>query len=872
MNESQHGWPSYIDSGICVELEGRSWDIDGNSIVFDRTEKRGERFIRACSPGTEAYALRATESATGLLRIVKLYKSDVPAKRFRRIAWLISQRLYEWDPAFLGVPRQWLATTRHGQPKGIDRQFSGVLLAAVPGSTWKAWKPQLETSEVTWDDNVRLTLARQLIRSLAILESAGLTHGDISEGNVLIHVTATDTQLYLIDFDGFVFRPEDNCGLIRRWAIKLLRRLTGIPTLFSGAFPPLAVEDRKLTVAEGGTIGTPYYAPPDLIQKCESEDHIDLSPGTDLHARDILLIELLCLGVHDFDGDAPLDWNDSQREAAVETIQASPLPMQHLVNGGQLDLSPRQRPTSIELAAQWSIPLPPVHRLNETDPLVLDGTLPPDEPTTTVRKQIERVLSHAAILLVVFLACNWLFTHRFRSNSISTSENKSKTNSVSSEETDSNGLAVPRPELLSRQKSDSGDSPTVLETDGDSIASIDSDVRNHTVPQPPIAKADLGFEEIDDPTLVPGWRYLRTYKKRFLFKRLSKLEQNWQRQSYERDRYSGFDFNADGTLLGVLRSDGEGCVVDTTTNEIKEHFNFGGGDTYRYGRMVVASTGKVTALGRDLWRGDVSPKALIYLETAAVGAPDVIVESATLNPDYFAVSSDGSVVVFADGKRRATIVNIPPSFFDEPAPEVAFTLGVRRDWNQKASERSISFSSAPTEFTDARVGSISLSDDGNLVAMGKFETGSMTVDVAVIDTTTLKRVWEETRTMTDASVFLPKCALSPDGEFLFVYRVDEERFQCTHLPSRNTVFSPKVRCFGYSVVPKQLGPIPSIVGFAYDAESDGKLFIAWNPNSEVGVTQHALPRDIGSLITSADGSTLALLNDTDGTVSLYRKE
>jgi len=762
LSAGQRDWASEVGPGLCKDLEGKSWHIGDSTFVFNRAEKRGKDHIPACRSGTEAYAFYTTEIATGFPRIIKLYKTHVPAKRFRRLAWLISQRLHEWDAAFLGIPRQWLATERHGQPRGIDNELAGVLLAVVPGSTWEKWKDRLEGSEVTWDDNIRLSLARQLVRSLAIIESVGLTHGDISEGNVMIQFTASETQLYLIDFDGFVLRSNDQCGPIRRWAIQLLRKFTRTPTLFSGAFPSLAVDDAKLTVADGGTIGTLGYAPPELIEQCESQVHQNLAPDTDLHARDILLLELLCWGVADFDGDVPLDWDESQRKAAVEIIQASPLPLQYLINRGQLDLAPSRRPSSIELAAQWGIVLPSVPELTETDPLVLDGMLPSDEPTITVKKRIERALSHAALLLVVYLACNWFFVRRDSPRPHSPPDNKLQENS------NSDAPEIRNHERSSGEKSGLPLSPTTIEADADSVASIDSSIRERIDPKSSIVETDLGFEELEHPTQVPGWRYLRTYKKRFLFKRLSQIEQKQHRQSYERDRYSGFDFNADGSLLGVLRSDGEGCVVDTTTNEIKEHFNFGGGDTYRWGRMVVSSNGRVTALGRNLWRGDVSPKAMIYLETAAIGAPDIVVESATLDPNYFAASGDGSVVVFADGKRKATIVNIPSAFYDEPDPDEAYTQQVRRDWDQKGSERSISFSSAPTEFTDARVGNISISEDGRVVAMGKYETGSQTVEVAVYDTTTLERVWHESRTMKDEQNINPKSALSPNGEFLLV--------------------------------------------------------------------------------------------------------
>ena len=184
----------------------------------------------------------------------------------------------------------------HGRPEGFSNDFAGVLLPVVPGSPWKDWKDKLENSPVQWDGHVRQTLARQFVRSLALLERVGLTHGDISEGNLLIHVTATDTQLYLIDFDGFVYRPKKPTRLSRRWAIRLLRQLFHNPSMFADELTTLAPEDCRLTIAEGGTVGTENYAPPELINRSNSERNKDLAPDTDWHARDIFLVELLCYG------------------------------------------------------------------------------------------------------------------------------------------------------------------------------------------------------------------------------------------------------------------------------------------------------------------------------------------------------------------------------------------------------------------------------------------------------------------------------------------------------------------------------------------------------------------------------------------------
>ncbi len=67
-----------------------------------------------------------------------------------------------------------------------------------------------------------------------MLEQAGLVHGDLSANNVVIDLDPPPNRpaLYLIDFDAF--------------------------------FAPAAGAIQSVTVAEGGTYGTPGYCPPGL--------------------------------------------------------------------------------------------------------------------------------------------------------------------------------------------------------------------------------------------------------------------------------------------------------------------------------------------------------------------------------------------------------------------------------------------------------------------------------------------------------------------------------------------------------------------------------------------------------------------------------
>jgi len=65
---------------------------------------------------------------------------------------------------------------------------------------------------------------------------------------------------------------------------------------------------------------------------------------------------------------------------------------------------------------------------------------------------------------------------------------------------------------------------------------------------------------------------------------------------------------------------------------------------------------------------------------------------------------------------------------------------------------------------------------------------------------------------------------------------------------------------------------PDIIGFTSGSSGDGAKIIEWNPKQRETITQHALPSDIESIIVSTNGSALALLHGTAGTVSLYGAE
>lgn len=403
MNVKQPESVPKVEIDLCMALEGKRWKVGNTEIRFGVTEKKGKLNVRPYPSGIEAYAYRVTDQGTRAPAFLKLYKTDLTNKRLRRIEWLISQELWRWDESFRGSPRNWISTQLFGKPDGIHSDFGGVWLLAVPGSTWHACRTELETGKIQWPDSLRTSLARQLIRSLAILERIGMTHGDISDMNILIHVENDAAKLYVIDFDGFVLRPTKKTPLLRRWVIRAIRAVFNLPTFFSEDIPTLSSQYCRLTATEGGTIGTRNYAPPELMKAYDQKQLHDLAPVSDSHARDVLLVELLCCGRGVPVDESPLDWGSDALQAAAQLLQSSTISLPHLIRGNSLDLAPKFRPSSIELADQLAIDLPHIHALREATPCIRSGFSQFPLTSADAKKPQRAAWSFAGILLLIFL-------------------------------------------------------------------------------------------------------------------------------------------------------------------------------------------------------------------------------------------------------------------------------------------------------------------------------------------------------------------------------------------------------------------------------------------------------------------------------------
>ena len=882
MNGSERGWDSEVDASLCKELEGKTWDIDGSVFIFKKAEKRGARTIRACGWGTEAFAVHATEKVTGTPWIIKLYKANVPAKRFRRLSWLISQNLYEWDVSFLGIPKRWVATQLHGRPQGLTKDFAGALLPVVPGSPWKEWKVRLESSEIELDEHVRHSLARQFVRSLALLERVGLTHGDISEGNVLVHVTATEAQLYLIDFDGFVYRPKGQASLFRSWAIRVLRKLLQNPDMFAEELPTLAPEDCRLTVAESGTVGTENYAPPDLMKQLNSEHHEDLAPDTDWHARDVFLVELLCWGKESCGDESPLDWDKSQRKDAATLLRSTGLPLDYLIQNGELRPDAKHRPTTIELAKQWSLDLPPERELVAVDPLVGRGGSKHDGSTSKTAERIGKILAYAALLVSLFLVYDRFFSSN-RTVTSSTQPTEARTRTEILDAIQPNASSGPTnagttvdiskvleedkdPALSSEKRTDNAIvKPTVTPTIGE-LKPTKSVVPRWSQPDP---ESPSGI--LEQSLNLPGWAYQKTYKRSFLYnQKQSNYEDSLTFTLPRRTNpvFYSIALSANGERLGILRSDGYGSVFTTQDNTKIEHLYGGGRPLWHH--LDLSGNGQVTAYSRDKNLADPKPKAMIVVAYAEAGKPSPVIESVSMNPRYFAVSGDGQVVAYADGKRSVTVVDIPDRL-EDIVKSNSYGGGYIRDWTD-GYQRTLTLSSPPDEFTDCRVANPSISGDGSILVVGYFETASHTVSVSVIDTQTMTVVWDQHRKMTPNIIFSPQSRLSQSGRYLVTYRADEHRFECVDLKSRVSRFSPSIFGAKFAVFEADETGVPTVVSFTPEYDEAGVTLAIWNPTEPKRVAKHPLSERIEDFAISSDGRVLAIVHKRNGTVSVYNAE
>jgi ankyrin repeat protein len=269
------------------DLAGKHWIVD-NEVYRFKDYSPGQPPWRTGSEGKAFPLLREKDDAVSAY--VKFFNSP-SAKRLNRTRWLVSQDVQQRCPQLAACPRLWLDSRTVGRPEGVLFDITGCLAYAAPGETWLELKFRLSDANVNFDLSQRLRCVRDLIAALASLEQAGIQHGDLSPQNIVIdlHSPINRPMLRLIDFDGFA---SNNIG-----------------------------PDLTLTVGEGGTYGTDGYCPPDLTARAQRGD-TSIVPYSDRHARDMLMLEILCAGANVPTEQPPRDWERGLLEQLIETTAA----------------------------------------------------------------------------------------------------------------------------------------------------------------------------------------------------------------------------------------------------------------------------------------------------------------------------------------------------------------------------------------------------------------------------------------------------------------------------------------------------------------------------------------------------------------------
>ncbi|MCY2986681.1 MAG: SUMF1/EgtB/PvdO family nonheme iron enzyme [Planctomycetota bacterium] len=254
-------------------MAGKDWQVQGQKYRFC-PYTHGQPGQPPWRKGSEGFAYPLLDSNGSAAAYLKFFTLPTP-KRFQRTQWLILQQMHLWAAQLQAAPSLWVDSRQHSRPDAIGFDFTGCLARAVPGLTWLELKQGIQKGDVRLDDDFRWRCVCDLLVSAALLERAQIIHGDLSHMNIIVNPNAPrdEPALYLIDFDAFVARAVQG-----------------------------------VTFGEGGTYGTEGYCPPDLARRAEQGDDSVL-PYSDRFGRDMLALELLCLGRDHSPDESPVKWD-----------------------------------------------------------------------------------------------------------------------------------------------------------------------------------------------------------------------------------------------------------------------------------------------------------------------------------------------------------------------------------------------------------------------------------------------------------------------------------------------------------------------------------------------------------------------------------
>jgi serine/threonine protein kinase len=180
------------------------------------------------SDGTEAQGPMLMDSDEGVLYFLVaqdgrgwILKKFLPGQMPELAYADAIQRLIPKDPSFeSGSQRTTLRGTSVSRKGFHDPEFrkwieGTILMPQVAACTWADVARHIRTGSITLPDFERLLLCSCLSKLIAVLESQGLAHRDLSSRNIL--VDTTNRNVHLVDWDSLYhaslrMQAETTCG------------------------------------------------------------------------------------------------------------------------------------------------------------------------------------------------------------------------------------------------------------------------------------------------------------------------------------------------------------------------------------------------------------------------------------------------------------------------------------------------------------------------------------------------------------------------------------------------------------------------------------------------------------------------------------
>jgi hypothetical protein len=238
---------------------------DGTSLII-RIPEQPHGWPRG---GTEAFGLKVeleakrSHGVESIPAFLKIFKAEV-SEREHRTRLLIESELAKYSDYFGGMPFGWLG---RANIKGVDlvAHFTRTIPGPFDGGPEDFERLRSNGRWSRFSRETREIFAGELAVAVAGLERAGITHGDISPGNVLVgHSRSGSDVCILCDYDGY-YHPD-------------------VPRL-----------PRSIGKLPCRPLGSPGYQYPDLIDeiKRDNRNDADIWVQTDRFALGVAICEMM---------------------------------------------------------------------------------------------------------------------------------------------------------------------------------------------------------------------------------------------------------------------------------------------------------------------------------------------------------------------------------------------------------------------------------------------------------------------------------------------------------------------------------------------------------------------------------------------------